>query len=349
MQEARGEYLLWLDSDDVLLPGVVRDAVRTLGQFPDVDIVYGDLESVDAGLSPLRVEAYRDWYRNPEGLLAAMAFWNELPNPGTLVRRRCYDALGPYAADYPRAQDYEWFTRVPGRAEVKHLGRTVCKWRHHDNGRATTGRDLEYDCRIVEAMLAAHAPKAISLVATVLAAGVMVGVLNNTGMIVAMAARAAQRVFQNDPTPWSRVFATAALPPASLFCAFFVSFFRFGVSGSGAFSSLSSTAFRGVFSTSTSASVPGQASERLKALLPYGFSENCVSRTPASRAFLSSCVAIVFLPPHVFTGRFSRLPSGGVSAVRGAPSAMFQLRRTFRNNCVFAEEYTDAAFSIAIV
>ena len=38
-----------------------------------------------------------------------------------------------------------------------------------------------------EARLAAHAPKAISLVATVLAAGVMVGILNNTGMIVAMA------------------------------------------------------------------------------------------------------------------------------------------------------------------
>jgi glycosyltransferase involved in cell wall biosynthesis len=161
VQEARGEYLLWLDSDDVLLPGVVRDAVHTLGQFPDADIVYGDLESVDADLLPLRVENYRDWYRNPEGLLAAMAFWNELPNPGTLVRRRCYDALGPYAADYPRAQDYEWFTRVPGRAEVKHLGRTVCKWRHHDNGRATTGRDLEYDCRIVEAMLAAHPLRAL--------------------------------------------------------------------------------------------------------------------------------------------------------------------------------------------
>ncbi len=38
-----------------------------------------------------------------------------------------------------------------------------------------------------EARLAAHAPKTISLVATVLAAGVMVGVLNNTGMIEAMA------------------------------------------------------------------------------------------------------------------------------------------------------------------
>ncbi|GAA6296952.1 CitMHS family transporter [Enterocloster asparagiformis] len=38
-----------------------------------------------------------------------------------------------------------------------------------------------------EARLAAHAPKVISLVATVLSAGVMVGVLNNTGMIVAMA------------------------------------------------------------------------------------------------------------------------------------------------------------------
>jgi len=38
-----------------------------------------------------------------------------------------------------------------------------------------------------EARISAHAPKTISLVATVLSAGVMVGVLNNTGMIIAMA------------------------------------------------------------------------------------------------------------------------------------------------------------------
>lgn len=38
-----------------------------------------------------------------------------------------------------------------------------------------------------EARIAAHASKTISLAATVLSAGVMVGVLNNTGMIVAMA------------------------------------------------------------------------------------------------------------------------------------------------------------------
>lgn len=161
IQEARGEYILWLDSDDVLLDGVVRDAVDILRHYPDVDIVYGDLESVDARLTPLRVEKYKDWYRNPEGLLAAMAFWNELPNPGTLVRRRCFETLGLFAADYLRAQDYEWFSRVPGRAEVKHAGRPVCKWRHHDNGRATTGENLEFDCRIVEAMLAAHPLQAL--------------------------------------------------------------------------------------------------------------------------------------------------------------------------------------------
>lgn len=43
------------------------------------------------------------------------------------------------------------------------------------------------DTKLQEQRLQAHAPKVISLVATVLAAGVMVGVLNNTGMIVAMA------------------------------------------------------------------------------------------------------------------------------------------------------------------
>ncbi len=43
------------------------------------------------------------------------------------------------------------------------------------------------DAKDQEARLQAHAPKVISLVATVLCAGVMVGIFNNTGMITAMA------------------------------------------------------------------------------------------------------------------------------------------------------------------
>lgn len=161
IREARGEFILWLDSDDLLLGSVLRDYVRALRQTPDVDVLYGDLESVNEQLQRLRIEHYKDWYRRPESLLAVMAFWNGLPNPGTMVRRRCFETFGLFAEDFEFAEDYEWFSRISGTVEVRHLNRIVCRWRHHDHGRATTGAHLEYDCRIVDAMLAAHPLQAL--------------------------------------------------------------------------------------------------------------------------------------------------------------------------------------------
>jgi hypothetical protein len=163
VREAKGEFILWLDSDDILLGGVLRDYLRALWQTPDVDVLYGDLESVNERLQRLRIEKYHNWYRMPERLLASMVFWNELPNPGTMVRRACFETFGLFDKDFMRAQDYEWFTRICGKVEVRHIGRIVCRWRHHDHGRATTGEHLEYECRIVDAMLAAHPMPALCL------------------------------------------------------------------------------------------------------------------------------------------------------------------------------------------
>jgi glycosyltransferase involved in cell wall biosynthesis len=161
VREAKGEFILWLDSDDLLLEGVLRDYVQALRQTPDVDVLYGNLESVNELQQRIRIEKYKDWYRMPEQLLAAMAFWNALPNPGTMVRRHCFETFGLFTEDFVRAQDYEWFTRICGMVEARHVGRIVCRWRHHNHGRATTGAHLEYDCRIVDAMLATHPLQAL--------------------------------------------------------------------------------------------------------------------------------------------------------------------------------------------
>ena len=48
LQRARGDILGWLNSDDVLLPGVVSRAVQIFTQYPEVDVVYGRLERIDA-------------------------------------------------------------------------------------------------------------------------------------------------------------------------------------------------------------------------------------------------------------------------------------------------------------
>ena len=48
LQRSQGEILGWLNSDDVLLPGVVSRAVQVFAQNPQVEVVYGRLERIDA-------------------------------------------------------------------------------------------------------------------------------------------------------------------------------------------------------------------------------------------------------------------------------------------------------------
>lgn len=156
VKEASGEYLLWLDSDDVLVTGTLGKYNKILKQHPDVDILYGDLLSTDVHLNPLRIEKYEDWYRRPDELVAELAFANVLPNPGTLVRKELFKIHGLFDAEFHCAQDYEWFSRLPGKAEFKHVGGKVCLWRHHGSGRATTGAHIHLDALIVERLLEKH-------------------------------------------------------------------------------------------------------------------------------------------------------------------------------------------------
>jgi glycosyltransferase involved in cell wall biosynthesis len=48
LSRARGEILGWLNSDDVLLPGTINRVVTVFRDNPDVDVVYGHLERIDA-------------------------------------------------------------------------------------------------------------------------------------------------------------------------------------------------------------------------------------------------------------------------------------------------------------
>jgi glycosyltransferase involved in cell wall biosynthesis len=52
---ASGEALGFLNSDDVLLPGAIADAARFLEAHPDIDVVSGDCEIIDAEDRVLRI------------------------------------------------------------------------------------------------------------------------------------------------------------------------------------------------------------------------------------------------------------------------------------------------------
>lgn len=153
--EARGDYVLWLDSDDRLLPGALASYARVLKDFPEADVIYGDLEITDSRFSHMEDLAYYDWHGRNRELLAEFFRYNAIPNPGTLVRKSCYEQFGGYDVSYKRAHDYEFWVRIALKAVFKHVDATVVQWRWHDSNMSSGSVkiDTSYDARLVQGML----------------------------------------------------------------------------------------------------------------------------------------------------------------------------------------------------
>ena len=153
--EAQGEFLVWLDSDDMLLPDTLRVYSETLATTPDADVLYGDLIVTDREFRQTSEVRYQDWYGRNKELLSNLFHTNCIPNPGTLVRKNLYDKIGTYDESFRRAHDYELWTRFALKAVFKHVPRLVVKWRWHDanmsSGSVTF--DTSFDARIIHKLL----------------------------------------------------------------------------------------------------------------------------------------------------------------------------------------------------
>jgi glycosyltransferase involved in cell wall biosynthesis len=157
--EARNPWLLWLDSDDILMPKTLAYYRKMLCRYPEVDVFYGnlllcgDLQNTKFRLDPRM--RFRDYYRKNEQLRRDLFYANRLPNPGTLVRKAVYERYGSYDTRFLRIHDYEFWVRTAPYIQVKHCKRIVCQWRWHDSNMSSgsVDRDFKYDIMLLDRIL----------------------------------------------------------------------------------------------------------------------------------------------------------------------------------------------------
>ncbi len=159
--QARAEWLLWLDSDDTLLPGWVARLLRELTWGEAADVYYGNLVVTNEHGKPLRTLRYDDYAGKNAALLARLVYGNPLPLPGTLMRRSLLLAAGGFDPAFPRAHDYELWTRLAPRARFRHVNFLAATWRWHDGNLSsgTVARDLSYEAEVVRRLLKRHSLK----------------------------------------------------------------------------------------------------------------------------------------------------------------------------------------------
>ncbi|HWE72304.1 MAG TPA: FkbM family methyltransferase [Stellaceae bacterium] len=138
---ATGEFVIWLNSDDWLLPGAFHRLAQCAAESPAVDIWTGDCRIVTKDepdrTTTVRVIAGRD--------MTALTLANILDDIPLLNARFCrrtlFDRVGPVDLAYAESSDREWLLRAKlGAVQEASLGMFVSEMRMHEGSRTINGR-----------------------------------------------------------------------------------------------------------------------------------------------------------------------------------------------------------------
>ena len=122
---ARGEYIAWLNSDDLYLPGAVMQAVAVLQANPELGMVFGDAFTINGDGMPLNALVFGEW-----GLPDLMAF-RIICQPAVFMRRSILERAGYLDSSYHYMLDHQLWLRLARLAPIRHVSQTWAAARHH--------------------------------------------------------------------------------------------------------------------------------------------------------------------------------------------------------------------------
>lgn len=125
IKQATGDYLAWLNSDDLYFPSAVARAVNFLDADPSIGMVFGDAVTIDEQDQQLNRLTFGDW-----GLAELMSF-RIICQPAVFMRRELLDKAGSLDAGFHYLLDHHLWLRIARLAPIQHIGETWAAARHH--------------------------------------------------------------------------------------------------------------------------------------------------------------------------------------------------------------------------
>lgn len=145
---ATGDYVTWLNSDDLLLPGSLFTTAAAMLEDDDLDIVYGNARYIGSDSEQLP-PPYDMMYGKPWSLPQMIVEWrNPTPQQGFLIKRSLLDRIGYLDEAYHFTMDFDFWVRIAvAGGHGKWVNKPIADFRQHLDAKTSTMQLTRIDDR----------------------------------------------------------------------------------------------------------------------------------------------------------------------------------------------------------
>jgi len=137
-ERATGEFIAWINSDDVYCPGAFKSAADAFAEESPLALAFGESLVID--------QDGRIVGKNPgkQFTVEEMLLENQVPQPSAFVRHEAAKSVGYLNERYHFVLDLEWWIRLALTFPVRHIGYSLSKFRLHAESKSMKLQTLRW-------------------------------------------------------------------------------------------------------------------------------------------------------------------------------------------------------------
>lgn len=149
IKAAAGDYIAFLDADDIWFPTKLAEQIEVLNAHPEVQMVYSNYNRIDEDDNVIESQSNRPWAIEKGRIVPTDSYWSDafcqlavrcfMHTSTVIVRKSAFDEVGFFDSNILFYEDADLWMRITHSHQVKRVARILASYRKRA-GSATHGR-----------------------------------------------------------------------------------------------------------------------------------------------------------------------------------------------------------------